>query len=387
MSTDLLSESEDENVTNLTVNRKFAKQFEETEKRKELERAKYLQLDQEDDDDDDDSEYDDEDEENDTKLDLQVVQIINKLRKKDPSIYEKSSVWFESSDSDNESSHNHDGNDSNKKHIKKHFKDIARDQILEDLNKDNNYEARDNDDDNDDDYKTKRNENNKLKKTLKLSYDDEQARIRQQIIQSTQNDTDNSDDEDNDDILKIKQKDPKVLEAEEIELQKALSEMKNLVNKNQSSEVIKDDFLSDYITKKKWMDKTTYKTYDDDNEDDDRSIDEEEKELDRVDRFESKYNFRFEELQQHNQDDDNEDIYNNYNATNNSSLYEVQGHSRQVQGSLRRVDDTRKIERENRIERKQREKRQKEAELIRLKNLKKQELVERLKKISHVAGN
>jgi Tfp pilus assembly protein PilO len=57
-----------------------------------------------------------------------------------------------------------------------------------------------------------------------------------------------------------------------------------------------------------------------------------------------------------------------------SILIKVTGHARNVEGSVRRVDEKRKKERESRKENKDKEKRQREAELRRLKNLKKQEV-------------
>lgn len=50
------------------------------------------------------------------------------------------------------------------------------------------------------------------------------------------------------------------------------------------------------------------------------------------------------------------------------------GHARSVEGSLRRVDEKRKDQRESRKAGKEKEKRQKEAELKRLKSLKNQEV-------------
>jgi hypothetical protein len=54
--------------------------------------------------------------------------------------------------------------------------------------------------------------------------------------------------------------------------------------------------------------------------------------------------------------------------------YQVAGHARQVQGSLRRMDESRKQQREVRAERKARERRQREEELKRLRNIKKREV-------------
>ena len=68
------------------------------------------------------------------------------------------------------------------------------------------------------------------------------------------------------------------------------------------------------------------------------------------------------------------------------SRNQVVGHARNIEDSVRRVDEKRKKQRESRKEKKEKEKRQKEAELKRLKNLKKQELHERLTKITEIGG-
>ena len=54
---------------------------------------------------------------------------------------------------------------------------------------------------------------------------------------------------------------------------------------------------------------------------------------------------------------------------------QVTGHARNVEGSVRRIDEKRKTQREGRKESKEKEKRQKEAELKRLKSLKSQEVL------------
>ena len=149
----------------------------------------------------------------------------------------------------------------------------------------------------------------------------------------------------------------------------------NKLSKKENSEIDKDSFLTNYITNKKWkFDKSYDISYNsDDNIVDD---DEDEEEVERMENFESKFNFRFEEL------------LANKDNTDSSGLKNIQvvGHSRSVEGSVRRVDDKRKKQREEKQEKKDKEKRQREAELRRLKNIKREELLNRIKKISKVSG-
>lgn len=87
--------------------------------------------------------------------------------------------------------------------------------------------------------------------------------------------------------------------------------------------------------------------------------------MDKVDRFESAYNFRFEE----------------------EGGAQLVSHARDIDGSVRKKDNRRKLQRQARSDRKEEEKSQKTEELKRLKNLKMKEIEERLRKIQEITGN
>ena len=87
--------------------------------------------------------------------------------------------------------------------------------------------------------------------------------------------------------------------------------------------------------------------------------------LERVDEFETKYNFRFEEEGGH----------------------AIASHARKVDDSVRVKESKRKRERESKKERKDEEKKHKLIELQRLKNLKREEIKNRLAEIEKVTGN
>ncbi|GAX72819.1 hypothetical protein CEUSTIGMA_g274.t1 [Chlamydomonas eustigma] len=131
-----------------------------------------------------------------------------------------------------------------------------------------------------------------------------------------------------------------------------------------------DDFLKQYILNKGWVDKTESGHYIPSYKEvvgDDGDIDDEEDEqyLQEAEKFEAKYNFRFEE-------------------PGGSS---ISGHPRVIEGTIRKEDDRRKRKRAEKAERlKEQEDRHRE-EVKRLKNLKKKEIEEKMSKLQKVAGS
>jgi protein KRI1 len=370
----------------LRINEKFAGQFERSERVKDLHRAKELLKsgDAEVLDSDSDSESETEDEDADmlsTTLDLKIIQTINSLRKRDPKIYDKSTVFFEEAPTDIP----------NKKDTsvvkKKKFKDIVREQILEAHSDDDGIEE----------SSTRGVRETSTRNTL--VYDAEQERIRKAFLKSAsqignresdEQDDDDDDDDEGEEVFQVKKKSTQELKQEEIELKKALQEMKELRsaassvmpsksssnsygNKTEMLDVSEKEgegFLATFLEKQLWKEKASTTSRNSngpansEEENGENGDDEDEAELDEMERFESKYNFRFEELQDQQQ-----------RGIGAGAAMEVMGHARDVQGSLRRVDDKRKQQREARKEAKDKERRQQEAELRRLKNLKRQEVL------------
>ncbi|KAJ2557750.1 Ribosome biogenesis protein Kri1 [Coemansia sp. RSA 1933] len=124
-------------------------------------------------------------------------------------------------------------------------------------------------------------------------------------------------------------------------------------------------FLMDYILNRGWVDKSSEDQTDEmeaklivDNEEDQRD-------LEFADNFESKYNFRYEE----------------------EGANQIKSYSREIEGSVRRKDDRRKLARERAKERKEEQKKEKVEELKRIKNKKKRDILEKLKEIQGITGN
>lgn len=350
---DFLSDDDQDQSEGLRINKKFAQRFEKQKRIDELKRSKsLLDLDEDDEDDSDDESEDDDAELLSHDLELNILNTINSIRKKDPVVYDKQKIWFKRDVSEDENENDEVDQSSSKK---KTYKDIVREQLLSNTSVDN-----------DDKFVESENLQHTLT-TNKLAYDKEQISLRKKFLESINNENDL----DSDEILTEKVKDPDQVRTEILEIEKALEEMQTLGKDSSSNSNVVDEvdqFLADYIGKQKWKDDNGLKLnhigdeslesnyIDIENDDDDES------EVEEADAFESKYNFRFEELE------DAEGLKD----------IQVLGHSRSVSTSLRRVDDKRKIQRQLQKERKEREKRQKEAEIRRLKNLKRQEVMKSL---------
>lgn len=349
MAKDELLDSSGEDEPELRINEKFAARFQQTERLKELRRAKDIDLEDEKESDSEESESEDDDAEQlSSTLDIKIFETINLLRKKDPKIYDKSIVWFQNGDNDNDSEEN--GNEEsddafmNRKELKsskKTYKDVIREQLLSDGPDINDASTA---------------QQGRHLTTKNLVYNDEQEKLRRQFLTSVSAIEAGDDDEIFGSSLPARVSSQK--DDDDEKLLHAIDEMKQL---SSNEEAEKEQFLADYMKKKLWKAKKTPNltahSADDDSEQ--PGYEEEEEELDEVDKFESKYNFRFEEMQESHQDQG----------------MQVVGHARNVECSLRRPDERRKILREQKKERKEKERRQKEAELRRLKNLKREEVL------------
>jgi len=367
---DLLESVEAYDLGDLKVNNRFASSYNLSERAKELVRSKDLLKHTKDDGDsasqdvsDSESETEDDDAEMlSMDLDLKIIRTINSLRKKDPSIYDNTTRWFEAETGTEASPEMPKGAK------KKRFKDVAREQLLSTGGDEEEVVSK---------Y---------AGRSVAIAYDDEQRQLRKAFLQSA-NDSLVDEETEASGILAVKASTtfapPKILE-----LRAALKEMKQLGLQQQQQptgrdesgrtallelqdETEREEFLENYFSKELWkvdrqfepgsirggVDQSdTPPASDCDTEDGE--------EVEKMEKFESKYDFRFEELQE----------LQKGTEMDGGQSYHVVGHVRNTQGSLRRVDDKRKVERERRRERKETERRQQEAELRRLKNLKRQEV-------------
>lgn len=309
------------------------------------------------------------------ELDAQIMKTIALLRSKKPQIYDPQTTFFK--DEDIQAAQE---KWEQKKKAKKEMapsmtlKDFHRRELLAKVGPDGEYIA--NPEEEEEDIETPVQEQERIKKEVKAAFASALE----------------SDGEENDDELLTLRPKKAVIEDEPAAASLDGEEYKNFLlehigmednaaalaqwrsfKKSQSqeadtpSQTIDPDesFLMEYVLTKGWMDPEaddsanripSYNEIVDDSED--------EANVEAMEAFETAYNFRFEAEQG----------------------AELVTHTRTIDGSMRRKDDKRKRMREKKLERKAEEKTKKDQELMRLKNLKKEEIRERLRKIQEVAG-
>lgn len=326
-------------LSKIEINQEFAKRYEHNKKREDLQRFEELKkkgiIDSDiDSDEDDDSSEDEEDlVKHSSKQDLKFFDALLKVRNQDPSLKNKDAKLF---DSDNEDDENDEAVNNNKEKKKKpmYLKDVTAKHLIE--------EGPEFEDEEDED-------NNRNKKK---SYFEEQELLRKEFLDAV------GDENDEGEFLKEKNDNGEEEDDDDREYEKKLDEYFQEDEKLDENE----KFLKDYFRKKMWLDKKdgSNKGLDEDGLD----VLEDEEELERQEDYEREFNFRFEE-----------------NAGDR-----VMGFSRKVEGSVRKKDNARKLQRKNKEERMAQAEFERKEELKHLKNLKKKEMNEKLRKIRETAG-
>lgn len=404
------------NSLRLTVNKKYATEYQQRKEREELrqqqqqhEQRNSMIMDYPDDDEDGDDDSSDEEEDDDGALltpsvEVQFLKTIKALRKKENSIYDPDTRFFDevgttndddgnNNARDNDDASNDDDDDDDDGGPKKprkplRFKDVIREQILQQI-----------------DGEEKQNQGQKSSgdSRSKLAYDEQQEELRRAFLKESSNigdDTgrsgkDGHGDDDNDDgdgwMVVKKRAAPAKDTAIEKEASDHLKEIEKLSTKNDTFKDPRgeiedgDRFLLDFIKNKKWIDRNHYDDDDQANDkpssaskngDVDYEKDDDESSLDDVDRaddFEASYNFRFEQAAAQ--------------TASSGVLASVQTYARgQTMNTVRRPDTARKDKRQERKERKAAERKAKEEQLKRLKNAKRREMDQKLAQVKAVIG-
>eukprot|EP00986_Skeletonema_menzelii_P008791 scaffold3823_cov109-Skeletonema_menzelii.AAC.2 len=362
------------------INTQFAREYEQRKRREELTKHRKVNFDLDGNEiDDDSSSSESEDEEGELltpHLDAQIAKTLKALRRKDESVYDKNATFYtKGDDSDDESS-------GDKKMKRKTYKDVVREQILEQMDEEDG------------------NANGKEKTADgaagDLAYDEEQRDIRRAFLESTRDNIDdennNGSDDDEDNWLKPKAKsktspddddDDEARKLWEQELQDtaaaAASEAPNKSKMVDPHGEVQDGdkFLMEFMTHKKWLENGANKFNPE--KDDDESLED----LERMDEFESKYNFRFEEAAAAADSTHNADSLTS--GASHSIVHYARGSN--AENVLRRKDESRRQKRLARKERKAEERKAKEEQLRRLKNARREELDERMKQVKNVLGS
>lgn len=300
---------------------------------------------------DDSSSYDsDEEEDDDANLltpavDSQIFKTIAAIQAKDPRVYENTNDFFKDIDTTKPGK-----KDNKTKEPVVKLKDYERDILLEHGG-----------------FVNEREESVRTR-----THRQEQEDLRNAFKNAADSDDDEDDDEGG--FLTKKDKTSEEKEAEENDYRKFLLEnmkddapskkaFEEWSNYKQNPNVNAEEaFLMDYVLNRGWVDNKGEKTTQTMEE-----VDEEKDEeyLDNVDRFESKYNFRFEE----------------------EGASTIKTYSREVEGTVRRKESKRAKRRAREKAHKQALKEQKMEELKHQKNLKMKEIHDKLKEIREITGN
>ncbi|KAG0479993.1 hypothetical protein HPP92_010624 [Vanilla planifolia] len=321
----------------IEIDKEFAKRFEHNKKREALHRLEELKkrgLAGESEDSEDSSDESSEDDADrpvaSGKKDLQFYDALVRVKKKDPAMQQKDAKLFSSSSDDEEEEEKRPKDLKKKKPL--YLKDLMARQLMEEGPEFDGEPLKEN----------------------PFVYNREQAEGIKALLEAEKEAFDANGD---DDIIKLKEKNSTEDEDENAgEIKKRLDEYFG-EDENLSEG---DMFLKNYLINRMWVDKEKDKRP----SLDEIRVSEDEDELDRQDKYEAEYNFRHEEGQEDR----------------------VLGHSRIVEGSVRKKSNSRKEQRKSKGARLIQSEFERREELKHLKNLKKKEIQEKLDRIRETAG-
>jgi protein KRI1 len=298
-------------------------------------------------------------------LDRQIHATLLAIKKKDPSIYQNDVTFFQapSDDADNAAANT----DISKKPLR--VSEYLAKQLL-------SGDAMHDDDDSDD-----------AEDDQPKGYNAELDALKSAFLAAAE-----GDDDQDDDFLQYR--DGTKMERKKT---KAVSKVRDdpaIRRMMEEAEVTDSTFLKDFMSKKIWRATDSaalpaYKELEVQDELEHPDISEDEDELDKVDRFEANFNFRF----QGNSNIFLLSVMHVFKCiifdilTTDENAAKIVTHSRDQTTSLRKVDDSRKKERERKKENQLASKKKKEEEIKRLKNLKKHDIVKKLQTIQSITGN
>ncbi|MQL98401.1 hypothetical protein Taro_031111 [Colocasia esculenta] len=343
-------DSDVEDISKMEIDHEFARRFEYNKRREDLQRLEELKKRGEI---SDSSEEEEEEEEEDDdvigskKTDIQFYDAIVRVKKNDPAIYQKDSKLYSSGDEEEEEEEEGEEGEEEEEEKKKkkpkakkerplYIKDVVAKQLLE--------EGPEFEDDG----------LSRTGKALSKSYVEEQEENKRAFLEAAK-ETLGFDEED---LFKEKKTArEQTMDDDEGKIQNKLDEYFGEDANLDENEM----FLKNFFLNKMWIGK----------EKDNKPLDvellavsDEEDELEKQDKYESEYNFRYEE----------------------GAGDRVLGHSRVTEGSVRKKTNARKLQRKSKEERMTQAEFERKEEVKRLKNLKKKEIQEKLEQIRKIAG-
>lgn len=334
--------NDDDVVSKIEIDKEFAKRYEHNKKREALQRYEQLQKEGLVDESESGSESSSSDETDIKKTDIKFFDNLLKVKNRDPSLYSNAKL-FESDSSDTEEEDIKDGNEKHTKKKPMYLKDVMARHLIE--------KGPELDDEEGSSIKTKR---------ADKSYNDEQEELRKAFLDAVEDEEEDGEQE----FLKLKERkneevsgDGNAADADGVEFEKKLGDYFGGEGELDEGSM----FLRDFFKNKMWLGKDER---DDVGEDEVDELLRDEEEVERQEKYEESYNFRYEE----------------------SVGDRVLGHSRKVEGSVRKKDNSRKEQRKNKEERMKIAEMERKEELKHLKNLKKKEMKEKMKKVMEVAG-
>ncbi|XP_036446122.1 protein KRI1 homolog [Colossoma macropomum] len=354
-------------MSELKINKKFAEKYDKYRQKEELQKLKDRFGDQDVESSSGSSDSDEESEvELHPKLERDFYRTLSLLKKKDPKIYQKDAKFY----AEEASSSGSDEKPSTSKKAEKpmFLKDYERKVILE-------REGKFDDDDSEDEEAARQMQ----ERAASPSYIQEQKQLKESFRKFVQDSDDEVSDEGQLLTRRTKTQEEKDKEeADYVEWLKGQAELEG-TDEVQDMEYLKDywndpkldekeSFLRDYILNKGYLDEDEERipTYDELMQEDVEDSEEEgESFLQKQEDFERHYNFRFEE----------------------PGAQQIKTYPRKIATSVRSKDDRRKKKREEVRERKEKEKERKRQQLKELKNLKRAEIMEKLKTLQKVTGN
>lgn len=340
----------DSDLCKIEINQDFARRLEHNKKREALQRyeeyKKQGRIADSDSGSDSDSDSSSDSEETYlTRHDSKFFDILTRLKNNDPEVLKTDVKFYESEEEDDDKegdkkSKKEETKGKKKKEKPMYLKDIVARDLLE-----NGPEFA--------------GEEEITEKYSKRMYNEEQ-KAGLEAFMKAEKEALGSDNEESDDIFKKKERKGEDDEDDE----KVLGVEKHLDAYFDKDENLDENerFLKEFFRKKSWMDKEKGKDEKREGLDD---ISEDEDEIERQEKYEAEYNFRHEE---------------------EGMADRVLGHSRVIEGSVRKKDSSRKQQRKSKKERMEQAEKERREELKHLKNLKKREIQEKLDRIKRIAG-